>query len=351
MSQPQALPFDLSARPTLRLVHDGPRVGPQSTLRDCWEVYVLPELDERTAATLREYHDTLALWERYTGNPPVEAINRETVKGFRQALMDKPFVRGRKRRKRSPETVNKHLRNLAAALSPLWPADRHNPGGKGFLPFFKFPTRLPRQKTLPFVFSLAQMTALYRAADACLVPGQHRRGGLYVPALWRLAFVLAFNTGPRTWDLFALRWEDVRWDDFRYGSVYYAARKTVKFQRPPLNRCSRTHLEYVQSLGLDADLVFPGFTKNDAFYRAWKRICATAGLQADFEDFRKTCSTLHDDVVPGVGAWLTGHEVHGVNAQNYQNPTRRVCNAVYRRKLPKGFVEGARALRESAAAQ
>lgn len=331
--------------PQLRLFgNHGDRVGSQSTLRQAFEVHVLPRLDERRPATLVEYWTLLAHWERLTENGPVGWIDREAVKQFRQRLIEETCRRGTKRYRRSPATVNKILRTFAALIAPLWPADRFNPDGKGLVPYFAFPQPLPRQKRLPFVFSRRELSALYLAAEACRPTGGHRRSGLHLPLLWRTAMAVALNTGPRTWDLFALRWEDVRWDDFRHGAVFYRARKTGKIQRPPLNRVARAHLEAVRRLELDADQVFPGFRKHKAFYAAWRRICARAGVQAPFEAFRKTCSTWHDDVLSGVGAWLTGHSVRGVNAEHYQDPTRRVLRAVYRLRNPLEFRRGARVL-------
>lgn len=308
-----------------------------STLRECYQAFVVPELDDRAAATLVEYEITLTHWERLTPDGPVSAINRDAVKAFRRRLIETPFRRGQGKHKRSPATVNKILRTLSAIISPLWPADRMNPGGRALLPFFKLPEPLPRQKKLPFVFSRQVMSALYLGCDACRAQGGYHKTGLYHPFLWRTALVLALNTGPRTWDLFSLRWEDVRFQDFRHGSVFYQAVKTGKIQRPPLNRIARAHLERLRDLHLHAELVFPDFKKNKAFYAAWGRITAAAGVRAPFETFRKTCSTLHDDVFQGVGAWLTGHSVRGVNAENYQNPTGRVLKAVYALKNPLEF--------------
>ena len=341
-----------SPEPALRLFSGGPTASAESTLRECYLAFVLPELDERAASTRTEYESALTHWERLTDDGPVSAINRDAMKAFRRRLIETPFRLGQAKRKRSPATVNKILRTLAATISPLWPADRHNPGGRGFLPFFKWPEPLPRQKKLPFVFSRKSMSALYLGCDACQGTGgnhNHHKTRLYDPFLWRTAIVLALNTGPRTWDLFSLRWEDVRFEDFKFGSVFYRAQKTGKIQRPPLNAVSRAHLERLRNLHLDAEFVFPDFRKHKAFYEAWGRICATAGVRAPFEAFRKTCSTLHDDVFHGVGAWLTGHSVRGVNAENYQNPTGRVLRAVYALKNPLEFRRAAKALQGDSA--
>ncbi len=317
-----------------------------ATLRRCFQEHIRPELEEsdRAATTIKEYLTMLSWWEKYTDDPPINLIARKTVKDFRTELISKPFKRGKVKKKRSPATVNKLMRTLAACITPLWPADRHNPGGKGLLDFFKFPESLAEDRDLPFVFTRKDMSSLYLACDACRPTGGHRKSHLYDPRLWRAAIVLALNAGPRTWDLFSLRRQDVKLTEFRHGSVKFVACKTRKFQRIPLNRVSRAHLEYVLSLNLPSDRVFPGFAKNKSFYAAWKRICKKANVQAPFESFRKTCSTKHNDIIKDVGDWITGHGLKGVNAKHYDNPTTRVFRAIYSFKHPREFVIGARVL-------
>lgn len=333
---------------TLKLF-GAPLITAAATLRQAFQAYVLPELDDRTPATLMEYSGLLTHWEKLTTNPSLSAIGRETVKAFRKSLVETPYKRGKKKRPRSAATVNKIMRTLSATITPLWPADRHNPGGAGLLPFFAFPRTLAEQAELPFVFSRADMSRLYLACGACKATGGYRQTTLYNPHAWRTAIVLALNAGPRTWDLFALKWADIRWDDFKHGSVRFTATKTQKLQRVPLNRVTAIHLRHLQSLQLDPERVFPRFEKNKSFYAAWGRICAKAGVNAPFESFRKTCSTLADDVIPGVGAWICGHSLGGVNAKNYQNPTRRVFRAVYGLKQPVEFARGAKALQGTSA--
>ncbi len=351
------LPFirtpSASAPSHLKLFEQGAsRVGPQSSLRECFETYILPELDERAETTLVEYQGMLHAWEALSGNPAVAQIDRQTVKTFRTKLLETPYKRGKKGRKlkRTPGTVNKIMRHFKAAIGPLWPPDRHNPGGKGFVPFFRLPEALPRQKKLVFYFDLKSLSALYEAADACKLPRQkNRKSPLYEPLLWRTALALAFNTGPRTWDLFELQWDDL-YDDHRYGSIFYRARKTSKDQRPPLNRVSRIHLDAVRKLNLDPVRIFPGFEKGKAFYDAWERICHRAGIHdKPFESFRKTCSTHHNNHSGDqrVGEWLCGHGKRGVNAEFYDNATKAVLEAVYTLRLPAAFRRGAKALLQS----
>ncbi|MBA4032386.1 MAG: hypothetical protein C0478_16060 [Planctomyces sp.] len=39
---------------------------------------------------------------------------------------------------------------------------------------------------------------------------------------------MGFNIGARTYDLFTLKWSDVRWDDWKYGSIRENARQSAK---------------------------------------------------------------------------------------------------------------------------
>ncbi|MFO1046020.1 MAG: integrase [Planctomycetaceae bacterium] len=319
-------------------------VGPNSTLRQCYEALILPEL-ECSPATLELNQDALTMWERYTANPPVQAINRETLKEFRDKLLATPYPRGKTTRTRSAATVNRHMRHIRTMISPLWPADRHNLDGRGFLDFFKPPKRVKTKKRLAITFKPEELSALYRNCEAAKPAGGYRRSHLHNPTLWRLALVLALNTGPRTWDLFALKWSDIIETDFRHGSVCYESLKTAKLQRVPLNPVSRVHLDHVRRLQLHAERVFPGFSKCHSFYEAWNRIRTAAGIRPlPFETMRKTCSTLHNDIVPKAGAFLTGHELQGVNAEAYDNPTNRVLKAVYKLPQPEAFVIGSQGL-------
>ncbi|ADG70085.1 integrase family protein (plasmid) [Planctopirus limnophila DSM 3776] len=322
-----------------------------STLRECFEKAVLPEI-EIAESTIIEYEAMLNHWERIMRTVGVGTIDKAMLKQFRDRLAAERWTRSKLAKAtgkpRSAATVNKVMRHLKAVVMKLFPPDRHNPEGLGLVPLCKFPGRLEEPAKLPFTYSRSAMSALYRNAHAAKPEKTTRSTPLYRPELWQLAIVLGFGTGPRSWDLLSMTWDRIGWEDFKYGSISFKAQKTKKLQRIPLSQVARRHLEMVRDLQLHESEIFPMFRKtNRSVYRCWRRICLAAGLispegrNAHFEDLRKTCSTAYDDISPGVGPWITGHELQGVNAKNYQNPTKRVLKAVKQLKQPLAFREGA----------
>jgi hypothetical protein len=297
------------------------------------------------------YQGAIGLWTRYSGDPAIERIDTNLVRDFRNKLIETPFRWGHCKRKRSVATVNKIMRELHVVLNPLWPADRYNTGGKGLIPFFKWPKALKKQLRLPFVYSDANLDAIYWNCDACKQTTGCRTTALNLARFWRLALVLALNTGARTWDLFGLQWEAVRLTDdepYRFGSIVFQAQKTGKLHRIPLNECSQRHLQLAfgrRHEFLDRGSIFPGFYKGKSFYRTWNRIVSAAkvsGLDGGlpkFESMRKTAVTRHNSVIWNAGFWISGHVDAGVFGA-YDNPSDRIFEAVYSCRLPASYLAG-----------
>jgi integrase len=317
-------------------------------LSEAWERLILPDRDKAKESTLAEYRDVLNIWRRLTGDPAVSEITRRVVTDFRDKLISTPYIIGKTSKPRSVGTVNRIMRDLHVMISPLFPADRYYPAGIGVTPIFKFPKALPQKKLAPFVFTENQLSRLYIQADACRQTYGCRETGLNSPRLWRTGLVLALNCAARTFDLFNLRWDDVLLGEsgrFRYGSIQFEAKKTGKFQTIPLNFCAAQHLTDLSKRPFDdSDRVFPGFHKGKPFYNTWRRICAAAEVGAVFEDMRKTAVTWHNSLVWQAGFWLSGHVEPGVFG-NYDNPSERIFEAVYRLENPKAFVQGGNSLR------
>lgn len=325
----------------------------KNALTDLWESKVLPDMDPVAESTLEEYRTVLRLWEKLSSAPSPELITRETVKEFRDKLISTPFRRGAQKKsgKRSSATVNRLMRDLHVVLSPFWPADRTNPGGLGIFPFFKWPKALQVQKKLPFVFSLSDLDKIYLNTSACRQPSKYARSTpMNEPRLWRAALATALNAAPRTWDLFSLPKTAVRFDDdepFKFGSLLFTAEKTGKLHRIPLNECAALHLKDILQRPVagtgNSEMLFPGFSKGTAFYSAWRRITAAAGVSGTFESMRKTSVTRHNNVIWQTGLWLSGHVSPGVFG-NYDNPSERIFESVYSLQQPSAFAQGMRSL-------
>ncbi len=302
------------------------------TLREMFLARMRPEMSGRAAKTIAEYHTLLSDWERLTDDPPIACLSRVQLFEFREQLQQERY-RGQFR---SSATINKKFRTLRAMVRQCWPADSHNPGGLGACGYFLFPQELKETKKLPYIFSQEELSRLYQACNLQSWPRRH------AALTWRTILVTHFCCGPRTFDLLSLTWDDI---DFSYrdcGAVSFAATKTSKLQRVPLHRAARSHLQALRAVS-QSQRVFPGFTATNksTIRRHWRKLKEAAGISATavMEDMRKTCNTAYTDRWPGVGAWILGHRLGGVNAQNYYNPTRIVLEAVENLPVPDCFHE------------
>jgi integrase len=303
-----------------------PYVPPRpKTLRDVWTSCVKPDLDEPAKKTLGDYETVLRHWEKLMKDPPIEAVNRETLKEFQAKLLaGKNSPNGH----RSPATVNKLFRILKPLIRHCWPKDAQNPAGLGACDYFKFPKAVAVQLRLPTVLDDDTITKLFKAAAGVNCPGRHAPR----PAvdLWRAYLVLHLNTGARTFDLLGWRWSQVDWS-FRCGActgaISFTAQKTGKLQRIPLNATCVAALRRIEHT---EEFVWPTWQRHNATHmrRSWRKLCQQAGVDCRMEDFRKTCNTRHEELRPGMGQWVLGHALNGVNARNYMNPTKMIGDAM-----------------------
>ncbi len=301
------------------------------TLRQLYDEHLAVEVKTRSRKTEQDYQTILSDWERLMNDLPVSELSRSTLLEFRERLQLEK-VNGKFR---SPATINKKFRVLGRFVRLCWPPDSHNPGGLNLCDYFLLPSRLPEEETLPRIFSYEELNSLYRACDAQTWPRRN-------PAIiWKTIIVMHHCLGPRTYDLLELNWEDVDWDFKGLGAVSFQATKTRKLQRLPLAPVARKHLEKLKEVSLSSKKVFPGFSYSNTttVNRHWKKLAKRAGLSGNphMEDMRKTCNTDYNDRWPGVGDWILGHSLGGVNARNYYNPTRIVLKAVQELPRPSAF--------------
>lgn len=317
---------------------------PQSslTLRNVFDQHYLPILGKRTDSTLRDYKALLNDWERLTDDQSVDVINRRFLMSFQSELAEEEYRKGKNSPlvRRSPATVNKKFRFLKPLVACCFPKDRFNPEGLGIIDYCRFPDRLEEVQRIPKIYSAKQINALMKATlhKSIMWPK-------YNTALtWQVLIVCGWNFGARTYDLFDLSWKDI---DFSYrngtGAVQFVACKTSKLQRIPMHRLVKAHLRKLRGFQVDTPDVFPQFaaTNKKTLYRHWKKLLAHAGIESRrcFEDFRKTCNSTYNDHFDGVGSYVLGHSLSGVNAINYDNPTNRVFQAVQNLPQPKAFKE------------
>lgn len=310
-----------------------PESRAEITLRSVFDEKLLPKKrNKRAVKTLIEYGTVLNDWERLTDNNCVSSLDESTLVSFQEQLQQEPLPSGEFR---SPATVNKKLRTIKPLIKLCWPKDSHNPSGLGHCDYFEFPERLPEDDPVPYIFSYDELSRMYAACNQLRWPRRH------AALTWRTILVTHFCCGPRTYDLLSLKWSDV---DFWYrktGAIRFRARKTRKLQRIPLHRVARAHLKALHEFSGAGEDVFPSFTYSNqsTIRRHWRRLKEHSGVPVGVvqEDLRKTCNTAYNDRWPGVGDFVLGHRLSGVNAKHYYDPTRIVFQAVRRLPVPDAF--------------
>jgi len=176
------------------------------------------------------------------------------------------------------------------------------------------------------------------------------------PAL-QTAFVFGCCVGPRSGDMFGMRWiKHVRLDDDP-PVCRWRAEKSGKKHGIPLAPVVVRHLARLRQRGLfDSDgPVFRELTsiacadpeKSKAARRRnalMKRLMADAGVTAHAKPWqvcRATCCTRYNDVEPGIGSWVIGQGSDRAGTKLaedfYYNPSALVVQTILRTPVPAGW--------------
>src|SRR5690606_25084454 len=142
--------------------------------------------------------------------------------------------------------------------------------------------------------------------------------------------------GQRTRDVFCLEYRNISYAD---RLIRFQAMKTRKLQALPMTDTVIRHLKAIQRA--NAVRVLPGFQQRGGFRRdgllrhgyceTWNNeICAAAKLDRPIKlkHFRESAVTRYNDIEPNLGGWIAGHYMPGVTAQFYDNPTKRIREAI-----------------------
>lgn len=175
-----------------------------------------------------------------------------------------------------------------------------------------------------------------------------------LPDLLQLAFVLGLMCGLRAEDLFGLRWSQyLRDGDPQAGIDFpmldYSARKTAKLQGVPLPPQAVALLDRFAVRRLIADgYIFasewsrpeaaqPGRTRQARKRnRVAKQVFARHGCPCakPWQVLRATCNERYERQRTGLGAWVLGHAMSGVNATSYRSPDRSIYDDMCRTPAP-----------------
>ncbi|QDT84614.1 tyrosine-type recombinase/integrase [Gimesia chilikensis] len=295
-------------------------------LRDCFEEFVLPDMEDAPHGTLSVYLTTLNHWETRTDNPPVGEISNDLLREFKQSFQKEGY---------SPESIKKYWRHLRRILRRIGPQIQGNPLGESIID--RVPYMAPPKNTsvkIPRIVTEDELNAVYEACEVATWPKVES------PALmWRLAIVIFYNCGPRTQDVFRrLCWRNV---DLENSRISFVSQKRSKLQGIPFQEIVGLHFEAIYRGQDPSETVLRATKCNRSLYSQWKKIQDAAGIQnyIEFRDLRETCNSLLNAAVPGAnaGKWVLGHGACGVNELYYHNPTPEVLMAVEKLNQPEAF--------------
>lgn len=294
------------------------------TLREAYERHY--DKSELCKGSLRKMHYAIAAWEKLTTNPPIGEITNATAAGFRQAAIDHGY---------HPRTVNGYWGSVRSILRLMGPVVTGNPWALGIVP--NVPAMKPCRvvKHRPRVVSQEDLSRLYVACRHADKP----RTGVAAADWWRCLIVVAYFTGLRRSDLFALEWSQL---DLAEGTLDFTARKTGKADIWPLHPVAITHLERLRTP--KGGRVFRGMMSNGQgrFYHILHELEEVADIEEPFglHDLRRTGASLIEEVTPGLGPEFLQHSPHGVSDVSYLNRFNALKATLEKMPVPAGFRSG-----------
>ncbi len=162
----------------------------------------------------------------------------------------------------------------------------------------------------------------------------------------QVAFAISIAAGPRTEDVFCLRWDDVKLDERTGPTLSFTARKTGKQHGIPLPAWTLRQIERLERRG---EYLFPGLSepthRDPGKSRAARERNAEIKRRLDMVgiDFRKpfqaaraTCNERLEAYQPGTGQFVLGHALT-LNSKSYRKPDKLIRDAISSAPVPECF--------------
>lgn len=308
-------------------------VSEHVTLRGYYEHFVVPLKRLKRAdgkisnGTLQKDRQALNRWEKYTRpddwpeSAPWEglvlgAIDAEDVEDF--------ALRARSQGELAPATIRSTWNHLRTICNHAW--------RQGVLSKHLSPEAIDAGDDDVTIYEDDQIERAYRAFD------DHRD--------LQVAYVLGILCGPRTEDLFSLRWSGVRLTERAGPTLVYTARKTGKQHGVPLCDTSVRHLRRLPRVGphLFPALTEPG-NKDPGKSRTArernaeiKRRLLSVGITfaKPFQAARATCNERLESHRQGAGQFVLGHALT-LNSKSYRRPDKLIRTAINTLEPPPCF--------------
>lgn len=183
------------------------QLSAQNTLLEFFYRHAWPDIlaaKGDSQRTRQDYQQSLAHWQRFTGDPALAAIDKRTCSKFLRVLATWPGQKAGE--PLSANTRHKHWQNIQRLLDWTGPQGRHNRNGAGLLLEVPYVASPRKQRALPRPgLSLEEIHRwLSVLPQAAAIP---KVGSFDPGAWWRGLIILAYNTGLRPGTMLRLRWE------------------------------------------------------------------------------------------------------------------------------------------------
>jgi len=303
------------------------------TLEGFFNVHFLPRLMNVTPDHRRHYRNTVNMWKRITGNPPLRLITPLTLAKFREALAGMLGYGGLPY---STTTIRHKFVYIGAILSAAGPAGPRCRDALGILtkvPYIPLP---PRQQKMPEVVPLEFLDRCYRAAQMMDKP---LFMGITPEKWWRALLVIALNTALRRSSLLKLRWEYV---DIERNLIILPA-EILKSRRPLVLPISPTMREHLAALPRYSANILPWPYCWQTFDNSFRKLQLLAGIPPEkrfgMHGIRRTAGTMMWKHSPEAAKLMLGHRSEVITMAHYINSAEVVKGALDSMPQPAAFAK------------
>lgn len=293
------------------------------TVRQAYETWYLSESLELKPLTRERYHYEIQRWERFSGDPDIREITRETANTFRRTLLEAGYATDSIE---STLTIVHGVLKVAAEAESC-PLEACPPRGR----------RLKLSDPKPRALSVSQLGDLYRQAQVCTWPRPliAADGRCLTTAMWWQCYdVLMLFTGCRLSDLL----HSLHWSGVTEHALSFTARKTGRHHVIPMHPVLRRHLDALR--GFDPQQILPVKRCGQLIRRELRRRCAAACVipAVTPKQLRQNAGTHWELAEAGAGPKMLGHSL-GVSDRYISIPSV-LKMAVKRLVLPAGWHDG-----------
>lgn len=286
--------------------------------------------------TLADVRASLVWWERLTGDPPLERIDRHVLRVFYERARLLHWLQTRA--PVSGQTVEKWLRYVSAILHAAEEAE-----------LIERVPRMPKRKACPrgpvVYASPGEISRIY---ESCHVAGWPRYGhaGIEPVRWWQALVVFLFNVGSRRGE-----W----WRSLPCAAVDLERRLLTitnhkgggSAEVKAINDLLAEHLS--RFLRPERALLFPSPNTKRSLYRTWYQIQDQAGIFVarpagsrrrpyyGFHELRKTCGTMLCAINPRAAQVTLGHKSLKTTLDHYAGVEETIRQAADTLPQPDAF--------------